>query len=178
LSRRYRPHEQRDIFASMPTPRSFWYEYPADADALAALLRDPAFLRWRAESAGDKNVEITIEQAESGLRVTVARDREVALPAFAKRMFQTKNRVVDETLWKRSGDKWIGDYEIQIPGIPGEVKGQVSLVPCPEGCRYEAAFQVTSKVPMLGSKLESFVADRVEESLRANAERNAQYLAS
>jgi hypothetical protein len=162
----------------MSTPRSFRYDYPKNADVVAAMLRNPEFLRWRAETAGDRNVEVTIEERAHGLVVRVARDREVVLPAFARKMFGAVNRVVDETVWTRDGERWLGMYAIEIPGIPGEVKGHLALVPRAEGCSYESAFEVTSKLPMLGSKVESFVADRVEETLRANAERNAQYLAS
>jgi hypothetical protein len=165
----------RATLVPMPTPRNLLYEFPLKVEDMAALLRDPAFLRWRCELAGDKNVEVSVEESAGGLRVTVARDREVALPAFAKKMFQSKNRVVDQTVWKREGERWVAQYEIQIPGIPGEVRGRTSIVPSAEGCRYESNFEVTSKVPLLGGKLESFVADRVEETLRANAERSTQY---
>jgi hypothetical protein len=162
----------------MPTPRNFLYQFPLEVEAMAAILRDPAFLRWRCELAGDKNVEVTVEEKPEGLRVVVARDREVAVPAFAKRMFQSKNRVVDETVWKRDGERWVAEYQIQIPGIPSEVRGHTALVPSAEGCRYESNFEVTSKVPLLGGKVESFVADRIEETLRANAERSHQYATS
>jgi hypothetical protein len=162
----------------MSTPRRFSYDYPRDAESLAALLQNPEFLRWRAETAGDTNVEVTIQQKADGILVRVARDREVQLPAFAKKMFGSVNRVVDETLWNREGGQWVARYEIEIPGIPGEVKGKSAIVPRASGCSFESAFEVTSRLPMLGSKVESFVADRIEETLRANAERNAQYLAS
>jgi hypothetical protein len=162
----------------MPTPRNFLYEFSLNVEDMAARLHDPAFLRWRCEAAGDKNVEVSVEEGPNGLRVVVARDREVSLPAFAKRMFQSTNRIVDDTVWKRDGERWVGHYEIQIPGIPGEVRGRTALVPSADGCRYESNFEVTSKVPLVGGKVESFVADRVEETLRANAERSVQYAPS
>lgn len=162
----------------MPTPRSFRYEYQKDVEDVAALLRNPEFLRWRCEAAGEKNVDVKVEEAEAGLKVTVSREREVALPGFAKRMFGSVNRIVDETVWRRENGRWVGEYHINIPGIPGEIRGKTSLIPSGQGCAFESAFEVTSNVPMFASKLESFVADKVEETLRANAERNAQYLAS
>jgi hypothetical protein len=165
---------QHATLGSMSTPRSFQYEYGKDADAVAAVLRNPEFLRWRAEANGDRDVEVKVE----GDRVTVARTREVNLPTFAKKMFGSVNRVTDSTVWTQENGRWVGRYEINISGIPGEVKGSISLVPSASGCRFESAFEVTSKVPLFASKLESFMADKVEETLRANAERNAQYLAS
>jgi len=162
----------------MTTPRTVIYEYPSDADTVATLLRDPTFLRSRCEAAGENNVEVTIEETAQGLRVVVSRDKDVALPAFAKRMFQSANRIVDDTMWSRRNGRWVADYAIEIQGIPGEVRGHSELVPSATGCRYESSFEVTARVPLLGAKIEGFLADRVEEGLRANARRNADQLRS
>ncbi len=162
----------------MGIPRTVIYEYPSGADAVAALLQDPTFLRHRCEAAGESNIEVTVEETPKGLRVVVARDKAVALPAFAKRMFQSASRVVDDTMWTRRDGRWMADYAIEIKGIPSEVRGHSELVPSATGCRYESSFEVTARVPLVGAKIEGFVADRVEESLRANAQRNADELRS
>jgi len=160
----------------MPTPRTVTYDYATGPDTVAALLRDPDFLKRRCEEAGEKNVEIVIEDTSDGLRVMVARDKQVELPSFAKRMFQPKNRIVDEMKWKRQGDNWVGQYTLEIAGVPGEVKGISTLTASPNGCRHECSFEVTSRVPLFSGKLESFVADRVEETMRDHAVRNAARL--
>lgn len=160
----------------MPTPRTVTYEYPAAPDTVAALLRDPEFLKSRSEQAGDKNVEVRVEELGDGLRVVVARDKEVDLPSFAKRMFQPKNRITDDVRWRREGERWVADYTLEIAGVPGEVKGCSTLAPSSGGTVHELRFEVTARVPLLGGKLESFVADRVAETFRDHAVRNAQRL--
>jgi hypothetical protein len=160
----------------MPTPRTVTYEYPAAPDMVAALLRDPEFLRSRSEQAGDKNVEVRVEELGDGLRVVVARDKKVALPAFAKRMFQPTNRITDDVRWRRVGERWVADYTLEIAGVPGEVKGRSTLAPSAAGTVHELWFEVTARVPLLAGKLESFVADRVVETFRDHAVRNAQRL--
>lgn len=161
----------------MPTPRTVTYEYPAAGpDQVAALLRDPAFLKSRSEQAGDKNVEVRVEELGDGLRVVVARDKELELPSFAKRMFQPKNRITDDVRWRREGDRWVGDYTLEIAGVPGEIRGRTTLAPSAAGCVHESQFQVTARVPLVAGKLESFVADRVAETFRDHAVRNAQRL--
>jgi hypothetical protein len=160
----------------MPTPRTVTWDYAAGPDNVAALLRDPDYLKRRSEEAGEKNVEVTIEETLDGMRVVVARDKEVELPGFAKRMFQPKNRIIDDVRWTRKGEQWVGEYTLQIAGVPGEIKGKSTLLPSPQGTRHESSFQVTARVPLLAGKLEAFVADRVEETFRDHAARNAARL--
>lgn len=162
----------------MPTPRTITYEYASNPDQVVALLKDPVFLRRRSELAGESNVDIRVEETSDGIHVVAARDKAVDLPAFARRMFQPSNRIVEDTTWRREGEHWVAEYAIQIAGIPGEVRGRSTLLPIEGGCRYESRFEVTARIPMVGGKLEGFVAERLEEQLRANAERNAQFLKS
>lgn len=158
----------------MSTPRRIAFEYAADPDAVAALLQDKAFLKERAEAAGDTNIEVTVESVPDGFRVVVARDKEVELPAFAKKMFKPQNRITDDTTWRREGDQWVASYEVQVAGIPGQVRGKSTLAPSAKGCEYISNFEVTARIPLVGAKLEVMVADRIEETFRFNAERNAE----
>lgn len=163
----------------MPTPRRITYQYPAEPDAVAALLHDAGFLRSRAEAAGETNIEVTVEEVGDGFRVVVARDKQVELPAFAKRMFKPQNRIVDDTTWRRGVDgAWTAEYQVVVAGVPGEVRGKSTLEASATGTKYESAFEVTARIPIVGGKLEGIVADRVEETFRANAERNAKHFAS
>ncbi|MFT3926101.1 MAG: DUF2505 domain-containing protein [Myxococcales bacterium] len=162
----------------MPTPRSLTYDYASNPDEVFALLRDPEFLKRRCEAAGESNVDIQISETGDGVRVITARDKAVDLPSFAKRMFQPQNRIVENTTWRRQGDRWVAEYAIEIKGIPGEVRGRSTLAPSPMGCRYETRFEVTARIPVVGGKLEGFVAERIEEQLRTNAERNDAQLKS
>jgi hypothetical protein len=162
----------------MPTPRRITYQYPAEPDAVAALLHDELFLRQRAEAAGETNIEVTVEAVTDGFRVVVARDKQVELPAFARRMFKPQNRIVDDTTWLRRDGQWTAEYQVIVAGVPGEVRGRSTLVKSAVGTHYESAFEVTARIPLVGAKLEGIVADRVEENFRANAERNARHFES
>jgi hypothetical protein len=162
----------------MPTPRTITYDYASNPEEVFALLRDPEFLRRRCEASGESNVDIRIDETADGVRVVTARDKAVDLPGFAKRMFSPSNRIIEDTTWRRQGDRFVAEYAIEIAGIPGEVRGKSTLMPSAEGCRYESRFEVTARIPMVGGKLEGFVAERIEEQLRNNAARNAAQLNS
>jgi hypothetical protein len=176
LTTRFHHAEPYVSLARMPTPRTVTYEYPAAPDQVAALLRDPDFLKARSEQAGDKNVKVSVEHLGDGLRVVVARDKELELPSFAKRLFQPKNRITDDVRWHRDGERWVGEYTLEIAGVPGEIKGRSTLAPSAAGCTHESFFEVTARVPLMAGKLESFVADRVAETFRDHAVRNAERL--
>jgi hypothetical protein len=160
----------------MPTPRRITYEYATDPDTVAKLLHDADYLRRRSELAGETNVEVKVEEVGDGMHVTVARDREVELPSFAKKMFSPQNRIVEDTTWRRQDGQWVAEYFVQVQGIPGEVRGKTTLKATGKGTVYESNFQVTARIPIVGGKLEAVVADKLEETFRANAERNAKQL--
>jgi hypothetical protein len=161
----------------MATERTFTYRYEHAAEAVAQLLRDPSYLKARCEAAGERNVEVRVEPEGDAVRVVVARDRTTALPAFAKKIYSGESRVIDETVWRRQGDRWVGEYTITITGAPGTIRGCSVLVPDGAGCTYESRFEVTAKVPLLAGKLEELVAENVASGLRSGALKNAERLA-
>jgi hypothetical protein len=160
----------------MPTPRRITYEYGTDPDTVAKLLQDAVYLKRRSELAGETNVEVKVEPVGDGMHITVARDREVELPAFAKKMFSPQNRIVEDTTWRRQDGQWVAEYSVSVGNLPGEVRGKTTLVPSGKGTMYESNFEVTARIPLVGGKLEAVVADKLEETFRANAERNAKQL--
>jgi hypothetical protein len=161
----------------MATEQTFTYRYEHDADAVAELLRDASYLKARCEAAGERNVVATVEPIGDAFRVVVARDRTSQLPAIAKKVAGGENRIVDDTTWRREGDRWVGEYTITIGGAPGTIRGRSELIPDGAGCKYQSRFEVTVNVPLLAGKLEKIVAESVATSLHAGAVKNAERLA-
>ncbi len=160
----------------MPAARKISYRYSCETATVAELLLDPNYLRTRCESLGDRNVDVRVTPQGDAYRVVVARDQVAELPSFAKKLFKTENRVVDDTLWRRDGDRWVADYKIDIPGTPGKVAGRSELIPDGNGCRYVTRFEVTANVPLLGAKLEEYVADRIASTMESGVQTNAARL--
>lgn len=162
----------------MSTVRTVTCEYVASPAQVAALLTDPAYLRQRSESNGERNIEIRVEKSEAGTRVIVARDRplHIKIPAFAKAAVESASRAVENTLWHAEGDRWLADYTIEVPGLPITVRGQSVLAPAAGGCKYTSTFAVTARIPLFASKVESMVADGFVEQLTLNTQRNTEAL--
>jgi hypothetical protein len=161
----------------MATTRTVTFDYSETPNEVAALLQDPVFLRYRSESAGEHNIDVRVAEAEGGVRVTVAREKDVDVPAFAKAILGSARRAVESTLWRREGDRWLAQYTIEVGGVPVKAGGKSVLAPTPRGgCQYTSTFEISARIPLIGGRIEAFVADSLVEQLRANAERNAEAL--
>ena len=118
-----------------------------------------------------------MEPAQGGVRVTVSREKEVDVPAFAKPILGSARRAVESTLWRQSGEQWLAEYKIEVGGVPVAVQGRSTLSGRGNGCHYSSTFEITARIPLIGKRIEGFVADGLEEQLRENAQRNAAALA-
>lgn len=161
----------------MATTRTVTFEYAHPPSEVAALLQDPVFLRYRSESAGEHNIDVRVENVSDGVRVTVAREKEVDVPAFAKAILGSARRAVETTVWRRDGERWLAQYTIDVGGVPVKAGGKSVLAPTARGgCQYTSTFEITARIPLIGGRIEAFVADGLDEQLRANADRNAEAL--
>jgi hypothetical protein len=161
----------------MPTVRTVTFQYRGSSpDDVAALLQDPVFLRSRSEAAGEYNIDVQVAPEQDGIRVRVAREKQVDIPAFAKVALGSASKAVESTLWRKQGDTWVAEYTIEVSGVPVKSEGRSTLAPNAEGCLYTSTFELNVRIPLVGKRIEAFVADGLVEQLTANAQRNAEAL--
>lgn len=160
----------------MATTRTVTYEYAASPAEVAELLQDPIYLRYRSESAGERNIDVQVGPEADGVRVTVSREKTVDVPTFARAIINSSQRATESTLWRGQGDTWHAEYTIEVSGLPIKTKGKSTLSVGPKGCKYVSTFEAIAKIPLIGGKLEAVLADGLVEQLMNNAERNAAAL--
>lgn len=160
----------------MTTSRTVTFEYAEPPSEVAVLLQDPVFLRYRSEAAGERNVDVSVQPEQDGVRVTVSRDKTMDVPAFARIAVGNASRAVESTLWKQDGERFTAEYTIDVSGLPVKVQGRSTLAPSAKGCKYSSTFESTARIPLIGGRIENLMADRLVEQLLANAERNAAAL--
>ncbi len=160
----------------MSTVRTVSYEYSASTDEVAGLLQDPVYLRYRSDIAGETNVDVQVQQLNGGVRVTVSREKNVDVPAFAKAVLGSARRATETTFWQQRGDTWVAEYTIEVSGVPVVAKGTSTLSPCPKGCKYVSTFDATARIPLIGKRIEGLVADGLVEQLMQNVQRNVDAL--
>lgn len=163
----------------MSTQRCLTHHYPFALDAVAELLCDSEYLRMRSESAGEENVQIEVAKVDGATRVVTARYLKSQVPEFAKKLIGSRNRIVDDTTWRRLGDGFSATYTIVVEGAPVTVTGSTKLSAVgPEQTKYETRFEVSSRLPLIARKVEGVVADLVEETLRQHAVSNETRLST
>lgn len=161
----------------MATKRTVTFEYQEPASEVGALLQDPVFLRYRSEAAGERNIDVKVVSENGGTRVTVAREKTIDVPAFARAVIGNTSRAVESTLWRAQGEGWIAEYTIEAPGLPVKTHGKSTIVPSARGATYTSTFEISARIPLIGGRIEALVADGLEEQMMANVERNVQALA-
>ncbi len=160
----------------MTTTRTVTFEYSDSSAEVGNLLQDPIYLRQRSETAGESNIDVKVEPVDGGTRVTVSREKEIEVPAFAKMVLGSARRAVETTLWRQSGEQWIAEYQIEVSGVPVTTKGRSVLAPSAIGCGYTSTFEVNAKIPFIGGRIEALVAGGLVDQLGQTCKRNADAL--
>ena len=114
------------------------------------------------EDTGVTRVVITQTQAMDGA------------PAAARRLVGSSVQIVQRESWTNADS---ADFAMEIPGKPGHLRGTITLVDTGDGtCEEVFAGEVKVNVPLVGGKLEGFVADLLTRALRREGEVGATWL--
>lgn len=144
--------------------------YDASAEAVAAMLDDPAFreavlerqqvLRGSVDIDGDI---ATIEQVRSGADI----------PAAARKFVGDEIVIVQTETWTSPTDARI---ELAIPGKPGGAVGTLRLVEAGGTTTETVELAVTVRIPLVGGKVETIIADMVKYALDKEHEVGVEWL--
>lgn len=131
--------------------------YDAPADAVWEMLADPAFRERSCDAMGVLDRDVTIERTGEGMRVRIDQVQPTAgVPSFAKKFAGETTRAVQSEVWS---DRRRATLEVDTPGKPSQIRGTLTLVE--SGGRTTEVFEgeVKVRVPLIGGKLESLVAE-------------------
>ena len=149
--------------------------YPADPDAVRAMLADPAFREEVCATSGSLRHEVTIKPAGEAMDVVVDQTLPAdSIPSFARKIVGDEINVVQS-------EKWTGrdhaDLDVGIPGKPGHLRGTVELAGNGDGTTETVTGEIKVHIPMVGGKLEKLIADLLEKALRNEERVGKRYLA-
>ncbi len=146
------------------------HRFAAPIAEVFAALTEPEALTAKYESLGHRDVTITGREVSEDGAVTVRSKRTVPLdvPGFAKKFLSPTNAVEQTDQWSApdAAGARTGTWQVKA-AVPVEVSGTLRLVPDGDGCRFDIVANVTSKVPLVGGKLASFVAGDVRKTIDA-----------
>lgn len=150
--------------------------YDAPADAVLAMLADPAFreevcdyqrvLRRTVTVSGDAaagDLEVTIDQVQAAH----------GIPSFARKFVGDEITIVQRETWA-SVDR--ADIHVAIPGKPGQMSGTGTLAETGGATLHVVTLDVSVGIPLVGGKLEGLVSDLLLKALKAENKVGRDYL--
>ena len=101
------------------------------------------------------------ERADGGVLVAVSRELPAGAPGFVQKLLPKDGRVLQTDEWAPAdGDGTrSGTWKVEIAGTPARLGGTMRLEPASGGTAYVLEGSAKVQVPLVGGRVESYVAD-------------------
>jgi hypothetical protein len=154
-------------------PRSVHLEIDSSADVsqVLAAFGDEAY--WRARLATFSNGTATLDELEvdAAGTVTVA----ITLHLLRDRLPKLITQLRSGDLVMKRGERWSstedgrahGDISASMPGAPFSMAGEALIVPEDRGSRLDYSASVDVRIPLVGGKIESYIAGQARNEIGA-----------
>ena len=141
------------------------HEGPGDVGTVFDVLTSESFAACQAARFGDDSRIVRREEtADGGVTVVVSRQLPAGIPGFLQKLLPKDGRVVETHVWgPDEGGSRRGTWKADIAGAPATLGGTMSLTGTPTGTRHVIEGEVQVKVPLVGGKAESFIAEMVQK---------------
>jgi uncharacterized protein YndB with AHSA1/START domain len=148
--------------------------YDAPPEEVYAMLADPSF-RERVSLAREVvSFDVTLTPTTSGFTLVNDQVQPTAgLPGFAKKFAGETTKAIQREEWP---DHSGGALTIETPGKPTSMTGTISLTGSGGGTVERVDLEIKVKVPLIGGKLESLMADQVREGMDVEQQVGAAWL--
>lgn len=160
----------------MPSRMEHRARFATPADTVHAAIVDPAYLADRLEALGGNNASV-VDRTEHNGTVTFRVRQGLAaehLPSAVRTLLKG-DLVVDRTeTWNT--DK-TGTVKATIPGVPGEITGEMRLSSLDSGSEWVTTLSVRVNIPLVGGKLEKSIGEQVVKLLANEAAFTDRWLA-
>lgn len=145
------------------------HEYRHPLKTVWAAFSDPEFYQAKFEAIGHRNVEIvSTEEGAGEFTIEVSREVPLEVPGFLRSVLGEWNTLLQTERWNAEGaGGYANALQIEARGVPALMTGTMRLSGKGKSCVNEVAITIRAAVPLLGGKLEQFVARDTEATLEA-----------
>ena len=138
--------------------------YAASPADVHAMLSDPEFREKVCAAMDAVRHDVSIKPTVTGMRVVVDQTQPAkGIPSFAKKFVGDEIRIVQSESWSGTESAAL---EVEIPGKPGHLKGDITLVPDGDKTVEKVTGDIKVKIPMVAGKLEGLIGDLLKSALR------------
>lgn len=157
--------------------------YDAPAPAVYAMLLDPEFQDRRSRLGNPEHAEAVVSPGPGdGSTVTVTRRLAVDLPGFVQRLTGRTVTLDEELRWPDGAGAdgaRTGSLRAAIAGQPADVAGTLRVATASsDRTVVTMAADITVRVPLVGGKIERFVAEMLDKLMRAEQDLGRRWLAA
>lgn len=149
--------------------------YPATPDQVAALSLNPDFMKARIARAGLNNA--VVEGGDGRVRATITVDASDLPSKVAKFVPKGISVVLEETWAQDANGTWNGTTNIDPGKAPVEARATSTLVANGDSTLREVNAVVKVSIPLIGGRIESEVASRIDALLSVEESLAAEWLA-
>ena len=147
----------------------------ATPDQVYAMLATPDFREQVCEYQRFPKRTVTITPAGGGMNVKVDQHRPAdEVPSFARKLVGDEINIVQEEQWS---SPTAARLQVSIPGKPGEMRGSVAITGDAGGTTEVVEVEVKVNIPLVGGKIEGFIADMLLRALKAENKVGRRWLA-
>jgi len=148
--------------------------YDAPADAVAAMLADPAFREEVCDYQRVLRRTVSVERKGSGMEVVIDQVQAASgIPSFAKKFVGDEINIVQRETWASMDESRI---HVTIPGKPGEMSGTGRLDDSGGSTVHVVSLDIKVGIPMVGGKIEGLISDLLLRALKAENKVGRDYL--
>lgn len=147
-------------------------DVPAEVERTYLALTGASWPQALDEHLHDGSRLVSAEATDGGgVVMVVSRRLPDGVPGFLQRFTPKDGRVTQTDRWSGAEDGVRhATWEVAFPGSPGSVTGDMTLEPTPQGSRWVVTGEVSARIPLLGGKVEGFLAPLVEQLILRQGE--------
>jgi Protein of unknown function (DUF2505) len=145
----------------MPRTFDMSFESPVTVEQVhSAFGTQDYWLARLAAFGGAKTLDSLLVDDDGTVTVTVTEDlRRGGLPRMLATLYRADLNIVSTEKWRPAEDSRLGgEISVAVNGAPGSGHGAAMLAPSGDGSRLNLSATVEFNVPLVGGKIESYVA--------------------
>jgi Protein of unknown function (DUF2505) len=154
--------------------------YDAASPAVYSMLTDPAFQQRRAQWGHPVAAESSVTPGPGdGATIDVSRTLRISPPGFIKALVGENITIVESQTWPdgSGASERTGTLNVQIKGQPGGLNGTLHLFEDGGKTTVDVDAEVKVRVPLIGGKVENYVAGMLDKLLNKDAQVGQAWLA-
>lgn len=164
----------------MASPIEHRAEFTQGLAEVFTALSDRDALQARLDAIGGLNARVSSYSREGDrwsflLRQGVGADK---LPGFVRALHSGDLIVEREQTWTKRGEKYTGTVKATVGAIPGDITARTELSTDGDLTVLRTDGEVKIRIPLVGGRVEGFVAGEVTKLLQQEADFTAQWLAA